>query len=153
MWYQDFLAITNLNDSPTQRLVAYLLLQNVIKFTFSKKITSNSLQTHFSADSHLKPEKIIILEPAEASKFSYIVGWIVYKLTKSDNITKSHPEFDSICAHLKILNSEQVVYEKDVWSQTTNVIPGQKFLEFMYEMESLILLLFEKHEEFGPNIL
>uniref|UniRef100_U9U1S7 Uncharacterized protein n=1 Tax=Rhizophagus irregularis (strain DAOM 181602 / DAOM 197198 / MUCL 43194) TaxID=747089 RepID=U9U1S7_RHIID len=44
------------------------------------------------------PEKIIILELAEASKFSYIVGWIVYKLTKSDN---------------------------DVQSQTTNVIPGK----------------------------
>ena len=59
-----------------------------------------------------------------------------------------------VCAHLKILNSEQVVlYEKDVRSQTTNVIPGQEFLEFMYEMESLILLLFEKHEEFGSNIL
>ena len=69
-----------------------------------------------TADSHLKPEKIIVLKPAEASKFSYIVGWIVYKLTKSDNITKSHLEFDTIYAHLKILNSEQVIYEKDVQS-------------------------------------
>lgn len=34
-----------------------------------------------------------------------------------------------------------------------NVIPGCEFLEFMYKMESLILLLFEKHGEFGPNIL
>ena len=126
-----------------------MLLQEVIKYTFGKKTTP----THFSADSHLRPEKIIVLEPAEAFKFSYVVGWIVYKLTKNDNITKSHPEFDIICTHLKILSSEQVVYEKDVWSQTTNVIPGQEFLEFMYKMESLILLLFEKHEEFEPNIL
>ena len=51
------------------------------------------------------------------------------------------------------LNSEQVIYEQDVRSQTTNVIPGREFLEFMYKMESLVLLLFEKHKEFGPNIL
>ena len=46
-----------------------------------------------------------------------------------------------------------MVYERDVRSQITNVIPGREFLEFMYKMESLILLLFEKHKEFGPNIL
>ncbi|GBC15363.2 hypothetical protein GLOIN_2v1776914 [Rhizophagus irregularis DAOM 181602=DAOM 197198] len=74
--------ITNLNDSPTQRLVAYLLLQNVIKLTFSKKTTPNSIHTHFSADSYLEPEKILVLEPAEALKFSYIIGWVIYKLTK-----------------------------------------------------------------------
>ena len=96
-----------------------MLLQEVIKYTFGKKTTP----THFSADSHLRPEKIIVLEPAEAFKFSYVVGWIVYKLTKNDNITKSH------------------------------VIPGQEFLEFMYKMKSLILLLFEKYEEFEFNIL
>ena len=33
------------------------------------------------------------------------------------------------------------------------MIPGQKFLEFMYKIESLVLLLFEKHMELGPNIL
>ena len=99
------------------------------------------------------PEKIIVLEPIEASKFSYIVGWIVYKLTKSDNVTKSHLQFKAICAYLEILNSEQVVYKQDVQSQITNVIPGEKFLKFMYKMESLILLLFEKHKEFEPNIL
>ena len=92
------------------------------------------------------------MEPSEVLKFSYIIGWVVYKLTKSDNITKSHPEFETINFHLMILNSEQVVYEQDVRSKTTNVIPGHKFLEFMYKMESVILLLFEKHEEFGPNI-
>src|SRR5437667_2617771 len=109
---------------------------------------SNDSQTHFSATCHLTPEKIIVLEPEEASKFSYVVGWIIYKLTKNDNITKSHSEFETICAHLKVLSSEQVIYEQDVRSQTTNVIPGHEFLEFMYKMESLILLLFEKHKEF-----
>jgi hypothetical protein len=130
-------------------LVAYLLLQKVIEYTFKKKTTKNDQ----AANCNLIPEKIIVLEPIEASKFSYIVGWIVYKLTKSDNVTKSHQQFKAICAHLEILNSEQVVYEQDVRSQIINVIPGEKFLKFMYKMESLILLLFEKHKEFGPNIL
>ncbi|PKC59181.1 hypothetical protein RhiirA1_400138, partial [Rhizophagus irregularis] len=123
IWYQDFLTVTSLNGSSIQRLVAYFLLQEVIKLTFSEKKTPNSLQINLSANSHMIPEKIIILEPAEASKFSYIVGWIVYKLTKSNNVTKSHPEFEVINSHLMILNSEQVVYEQDVRSQTTNVIP------------------------------
>ncbi|PKK58112.1 hypothetical protein RhiirC2_857935 [Rhizophagus irregularis] len=60
-------------------------------------------------------------------------------------------------SHLEIsLNNFQcsgIVYEQDVRSQTTNIIPGQEFLQFMYKMESLILQLFEKHKEFGPNIL
>jgi hypothetical protein len=153
VWYQDFLIASNLNDSSTKRLVAYLLLQEVIKITFSEKTVPNASQTHLTADNNLKPEKIIVLESSEASKFSYIVGWIVYKLTKNDHITKSRPEFEVINTHLMTLNSEQVVYEQDVRSQTTNVIPGQKFLEFMYKIESLVLLLFEKHTEFGPNIL
>lgn len=153
IWYQDFLTATNLNGSSTQRLVAYLLLQKVISFTFSKKTALNNSQIYLSANDHLIPEKIIILEPEEASKFSYIIGWIIYKLTKNDNITRSHSEFKIICAHLKILSSEQVIYEQDIRSQTTNVIPGHEFLDFMYKMESLILLLFEKHVEFGPNIL
>jgi len=100
-----------LNSSSTQRLVAYLLLQNVIKFTFSKNTTPNNSKIHLLADHYLIPEKTIILELAEASKFSYIVRWIVYKLTKRDNITKSHPEFKAIYTHLMILNLKQVVYE------------------------------------------
>ncbi|PKY34245.1 hypothetical protein RhiirB3_532766 [Rhizophagus irregularis] len=152
-WYQDFLDATNLNGSSTQKLVAYLLLERVIKITFGKATLLNGSQSHLSANNHLMPKEIIVLESEEASKFSYIVGWIIYKLTKNDNTTKSHSEFETICTHLMILNSEQVVYEQDVRSQTTNVIPGHEFLEFMYKMESLILLLFEKHREFSPNIL
>ncbi|PKK58517.1 hypothetical protein RhiirC2_720463 [Rhizophagus irregularis] len=150
-WYQEFLAKTKLHDFSVLRLIVYLLLQNVIKYTFKKGDEKNP--TNFAADCNITPKNIIILEPAEASKFSYIVGWIIYKLTKNDHVTKSHSQFKDICTYLEILNSEQVIYEKDVRSQITNVIPGQKFLEFMYKMESLILLLFEKYEEFGPNIL
>ncbi|EXX52596.1 hypothetical protein RirG_251480 [Rhizophagus irregularis DAOM 197198w] len=149
VWYEEFLTVTKLHTSSTLRLVAYLLLQKVIEHTFRKK----AIKKDQAADCNLIPENIIVLEPIEASKFSYIVGWVVYKLTKSDKQTKSHPQFKAICAHLEILNSEQVVYEQDVRSQITNVIPGQEFLEFMYKMESLILLLFEKHKELGPNTL
>ena len=82
-----------------------MLLQEVIKITFSNKIISNT-QTQLTADNNLEPEKIIVLESSEALKFSYIIGWVVYKLTKSDNITKSHPEFETINSHLMILNLE-----------------------------------------------
>ncbi|GES87690.1 hypothetical protein GLOIN_2v1776914 [Rhizophagus clarus] len=149
IWYQEFLEVTKLHTSSTNRLVAYLLLQKVIEYTFRKK----DIKKDQAADCNLIPKNIIVLEPAEASKFTYIVGWVVYKLVKSDNITKSHPHFKAICAYLEILNSEQVIYEQDVRSKITNVIPGQEFLEFMYKIESLILLLFEKHKELGPNIL
>jgi len=77
--------ISGNNQITTQRLVAYLLLQKVIMLTFSRATTSNDF---LSANNNLIPEKIIVLEPEEASKFSYIVGWIIYKLTKSDKITK-----------------------------------------------------------------
>ena len=114
VWYQDFLIASNLSDSSTKRLVAYLLLQEVIKITFGEKTVSNIPQTHLTADNNLIPKKIIVLESSEASKFSYIIGWILYKLTKNDHITRSHPEFETISAHLMALNSEQVVYEQDV---------------------------------------
>ncbi|RHZ81287.1 hypothetical protein Glove_122g148 [Diversispora epigaea] len=150
IWYQDFLIATNLNGSSTQRLIAYLLLQNVIKFTFCENTKQNN---YLSVDPYLISENNIVLELAEASKFSYIVGWIVYKLIKADHLTKSHLKFEAICTHLMVLNSEKVIYNQDIRSQITNIIPGQQFLKFMYKMESIILLLFEKYNEFGPNIL
>ncbi|RHZ80857.1 hypothetical protein Glove_131g21 [Diversispora epigaea] len=153
IWYQEFLTAINLNSSSTQRLVTYLLLQNVIKLVFNRNSIQNHLDTHFSADPYLVLQKIIEFEPAEASKFSYIIRWIVYKLTKSDHTTRSHSKFETICVHLKILNSEVIVYDQNIRSQVTNIIPGQDFLNFMYRMESIVLLLFEKYEEFGPNIL
>ena len=152
-WYQDFLvAAKSYSSYSVQRLVAYLLLQQVIAQTFKRK-TIKIEQNKLSADCHLMIKNIIVLEPAEASKFSYIVGWVIYKLIKSDDLTQSHPQFNSIRAHLEVLSSEKVVYERHIRSQTTNVIPGQEFLEFFYKIESLILLLFEKHNEYGPNIL
>ncbi|RHZ60331.1 hypothetical protein Glove_355g33 [Diversispora epigaea] len=110
IWYQDFLAAVNLENSTLHRLVAYLLLQTVIKLTFGEITTNNNLPM----DQNLKPNKIIILEPAEASKFSYIIGWLIYKLTKNDYITRGHSKFEIICAHLKVLSSEQIIYEQDV---------------------------------------
>ncbi|EXX53341.1 hypothetical protein RhiirA5_431148 [Rhizophagus irregularis] len=74
IWYQDFLAATNSNNSSITRLVAYLLLYRVIIFTFRRTTISNDFPDHFSADHHLTPKKIIVLEPEEASKFSYVVG-------------------------------------------------------------------------------
>ncbi|GBC31427.2 hypothetical protein GLOIN_2v1541965 [Rhizophagus irregularis DAOM 181602=DAOM 197198] len=96
----------------------------VIEHTFRKK----AIKKDQTADCNLIPENIIVLEPIEASKFFYIVDWVVYKLTKSDKQTKSHPQFKAICAHSEILNSEQVVYKQDVRSQITNVIPDQQVL-------------------------
>ncbi|RIA97629.1 hypothetical protein C1645_813871 [Glomus cerebriforme] len=122
-WYQEFLAKTKLHNSTVLRLIAYLLLQKVIKYSFKKDDGKN--QTSLTADCNLIPKNIIVLESAEASKFLYITGWIIYKLTKSDHQTKSHLQFKDICTYLGILSLEQ----------------------------SLILLLYEKHEEFGPNIL
>ncbi|RHZ78901.1 hypothetical protein Glove_155g80 [Diversispora epigaea] len=61
VWYQDFLVATNMKNSKLQRLVAYLLLQRVIKLTFNKTISNNNL----SADKNCFPEKIITLEPPE----------------------------------------------------------------------------------------
>src|SRR5688572_8739579 len=81
IWYKDFLATTNLNSSLTQRLVAYLLLQKVIKYTFSKNTMQNNSNNYLSVDSHFIPNETIILEPTKVSKFSYIIGWIIYKLT------------------------------------------------------------------------
>ncbi|RHZ82966.1 hypothetical protein Glove_102g94 [Diversispora epigaea] len=117
----------------------------------------NSIQNHsdtyFSMDLYLVLQKIIKFEPAEASKFSYIIGWIIYKLTKNDYMTRSHPKFETICIHLKILNLEVIVYDQNIRSQVTNIIPEQDFLDFMYRMESIVLLLFEKREKFSSNIL
>ncbi|CAG8810088.1 14928_t:CDS:2, partial [Dentiscutata erythropus] len=149
----DFLVAAKSHSSySVQQLVAYLLLQQVIAQTFKRK-TIKIEQNKLSADCHLMIKNIIVLEPAKASKFSYIVGWVIYKLIKSDDLTQSHPQFNSIHAYLEVLSSEKVVYERHIRSQTTNVIPGQEFLEFFYKIESLILLLFENHNEYRPNIL
>ncbi|CAG8788696.1 13729_t:CDS:2, partial [Racocetra persica] len=52
------------------------------------------------------PEKIIDLEPAEASKFQYIIGWTIYKLTKSDTSILAYKKFAKIKSCLDALSSE-----------------------------------------------
>ncbi|CAG8818849.1 7326_t:CDS:2, partial [Dentiscutata erythropus] len=99
------------------------------------------------------PEKIIDLEPAEASKFQYIIGWTIYKLTKSDTSILVYKEFAKIKSCLDALSSEDVEYVYSTYSKTTTVITGNDFIQFMYYLESLILQLFEKHIEYGPDIL
>ncbi|CAG8495422.1 10034_t:CDS:2 [Diversispora eburnea] len=58
IWFQDFLKAANLNSSPTQRLLAYLLLQNL--HLMVAQISENR----------------ILLEQAEELKFTYIIEWI-----------------------------------------------------------------------------
>ncbi|CAG8615152.1 8131_t:CDS:2 [Diversispora eburnea] len=67
--------------------------------------------THLN-DPYLISGDNINLELAEASKFVYIVGWIIYKLIKS-NTMKSHLKFKAMSAYLKVLSS----------IQTTLIIP------------------------------
>jgi len=54
---------------------------------------------------------------------------------------------------LKAFYKEKVKYILGIKSQTINIIPGSKFLQFMYHLESLVIELFERHSEIGPNIL
>ncbi|CAG8636940.1 15848_t:CDS:10, partial [Dentiscutata erythropus] len=137
-WFNDFqwLAPDDIKVE-TQRLIAYILLEKIIRITFRQII----------------PGKIIDLEPAEVSKFQYIIRWTIYKLTKSDRLTLAHEEFAKIKSCLNVLSSEQVEYICDTRSKMTIVIPGADFIQFMYYLESLIFQLFEKHIEYGPDIL
>ncbi|CAG8806245.1 3339_t:CDS:2, partial [Dentiscutata erythropus] len=82
----------------------------VIAQTFKRK-TIKIEQNKLSADCHLMIKNIIVLELTEASKFSYIVGWVIYKLIKSDDLTQSHPQFNSIRAHLEVLSSEKLALQ------------------------------------------
>ncbi|CAG8705071.1 12909_t:CDS:2 [Gigaspora margarita] len=99
------------------------------------------------------PKNIINLELAETSKFQYIIGWTIYKLTKSDKLTLAYKEFAKIKLCLNVFSSEQVEYICNTCLKTTTVIPGADFIRFMYYLESLIHQLFEKHIEYRPDIL
>src|SRR5437868_1391078 len=65
----------------------------------------------------------------------------------------SHTKFSDIRILLKALCTEKVEYVLETKSQTINIIPGSEFIQFMYHLESLVIELFEKHNELGPNIL
>jgi len=154
VWYLDFTKVFGSRYPMTiQRLVAYMLLQRVIANTFSDRNAGNTDNAEEAADPNLVPDVIITLDPAEAPKFAYIVGWVIYKLTKSDKVTMSHSKFAVMRLRLNALSTETVEYTRSTRAQRTNVIPGRDFMEFMYYFESVVLQLFEKHEEFGPNIL
>jgi hypothetical protein len=58
------------------------------------------------------PKVIIGLESAEASKFQYIIGWTIYKLTKSDTSTMAHKDFAQIFQGL--ISSDSCI----IWSRS-----------------------------------
>ncbi|CAG8459097.1 2844_t:CDS:1, partial [Gigaspora margarita] len=155
-WFNDFqlLALDDIKVE-VQRLVAYMLLEKTIKITFQQvqgRQYHNQLFPNCT-ESWTIPKKIIDLEPAEASKFQYIVGWTIYKLTKSNTSTLAYKEFAKIKSYLDALSSEHVEYVHSTYSKTTTVIPGDDFIQFMYYLEFFILQLFEKHIEYGSDIL
>lgn len=135
-----------------QRIVAFLILQKVILETFKGNNSKND-ELEKGADPNLLPQVIINLDPAETSKFVYIVGWILFKLTKDDKVMMSHPKFGIMRSLLNNLSSENIEYVHEIRSKTTNIIPGSEIMDFMYHFESVIVQLFEKHNELGPNIL
>ncbi|PKY61031.1 hypothetical protein RhiirA4_520757 [Rhizophagus irregularis] len=118
-----------------------------VKENFHK---NKNIQEH--ADPTLIP-KVITLNQAESLKFSYIIGWVLFKLLKRDHVMNSHPKFQVMNTLLKAHCEEKVEYMPETKSQTTNIIPRPEFTQFMYYLESLIIELFEKHNELGPNIL
>ena len=65
----------------------------------------------------------------------------------------SHTKFSDVRILLKALCTEKVEYVLKTKSQTTNIIPGSEFIQFMYHLKFLVIELFEKHNELGPNIL
>ncbi|CAG8818900.1 21052_t:CDS:2, partial [Dentiscutata erythropus] len=77
------------------------------------------------------PEKIIDLEPAEVSKFQYIIGWTIYKLTKSDTSILAYKEFAKIKSCLDALSSEHVEYVYSTYSKTTTF---NNLLQVAYEL-------------------
>ncbi|POG73321.1 hypothetical protein GLOIN_2v1772756 [Rhizophagus irregularis DAOM 181602=DAOM 197198] len=151
IWFSEFQEIISQNHSATRRLVAYFLIHEVIEVTFKENFRKNkNIQEH--ADPTLIP-KVITLNQAESLKFSYIIGWVLFKLLKRDHVMNSHPKFQVMNTLLKAHCEEKVEYMPETKSQTTNIIPRPKFTQFMYYLESLIIELFEKHNELGPNIL
>ena len=65
----------------------------------------------------------------------------------------SHLKFPIIYTLLRNLCTEKVKYVSETKSQITNIIPKPEFIQFMYHLKSLVIKLFEKHNELGPNIL
>ncbi|CAB4399417.1 unnamed protein product [Rhizophagus irregularis] len=152
IWYLEFQKIILQNHSSAQRLVAYFLICKVIEQTFKGDFYENrNLQER--ADPNLTPKKIINLNQAEFQKFSYIIDWVLFKLLKRDHVMNSHPKFRLMHTLLEALCKKKVEYVVETKSQITNIIPGPEFTQFMHHLESLVIDLFEKHNELGSNIL
>ncbi|PKB96458.1 hypothetical protein RhiirA5_385327 [Rhizophagus irregularis] len=155
IWFQQFQEIIiphSQSSLMTKRLVAYFLINRVLEETIRGDHCENkSIQEQ--ADPTLIPKTIITLNQVEASKFSYIVSWMLFKLIKRDYLMNSHPKFSVMCILLRSLCTEKVEYVLETKSQTTIIIPGTEFIQFMYRLESLVIELFEKHNELGSNIL
>jgi hypothetical protein len=152
IWFLEFQKIISEHYFSAQRIVAYFLIREVIKNTFKGNFYENRI-THENTNSTLIPKNIITLDPVESQKFSYISGWVLFKLLKRDHIMNSHQKFSIMRNLLEALCTEKVEYTQETQSQTTHIVPGSKFLEFMYHLESLVIELFDKHNELGPNIL
>ncbi|CAB4436723.1 unnamed protein product [Rhizophagus irregularis] len=117
--------ISHLETCLNNYLCSGIWFQQVLEETIRGDHCENkSIQEQ--ADPTLIPKTIITLNRVEASKFSYIVDLSALKKL-------------SMCLETK--------------SQTTIIIPGSEFVQFMYRLESLVIELFEKHNELGPNIL
>ncbi|PKY54786.1 hypothetical protein RhiirA4_473787 [Rhizophagus irregularis] len=111
----------------TQRLVAYFLVRKVIEELFKSNIRENR-DIEECADPTLTPKDIITLNQAESSKFSYIIGWVLFKLLKRDHLMNSHPKFPIMHTLLGTLCIEKVEYVVETKTWTTNIIPGPEFI-------------------------
>ncbi|CAG8806588.1 31182_t:CDS:2, partial [Gigaspora margarita] len=142
-----------LDSVPTKK--AYLLLEKTIKFSFKQSHDRqyNDLLIIDQTESWDIPQKIITLEPCEASKFQYIIGWVIYKLVKSDLLTIAYEDFIKIRLCLDALSTKNVEYESNVRFKKTTIVPGIEFVQFMYYLKLLVLQLLNKHIKYGPDIL
>ncbi|PKC54527.1 hypothetical protein RhiirA1_477164 [Rhizophagus irregularis] len=156
IWFQQFQKIIiphSQSSLMTKRLVAYFLINKVLEETIRGDYCKNK-NIQEQADPTLIPKTIITLNQVEASKFSYIVSWMLFKLIKRDYLMNSHPKFSVICILLRSLCTEKVEYDVlETKLQTTIIISRSEFVQFMYRLESLVIELFEKHNELGSNIL
>src|SRR5439155_12076917 len=112
IWFLEFQKIILQNSHftiTTQRLVAYFLVRKVIEELFKSNVCENR-NIDECADPTLTPKDIVTLNQAESLKFSYIIGWVLFKLLKRDHIMNSHPKFPIMRTLLGALYTEKVEY-------------------------------------------
>lgn len=151
-FHQFTLALGSVTFSiQTQRLVWYLFIERVINHVLHAG--HNEGDGKMEVNPNLLPSSPLVLEPAEAEKFKYVVGWLIYKLLKNDKVTQSHGNFATIRKVLGALASERIEHVPEMRTQITNFVPGENMMKFMYLLESLVLKLFDKYEKYGADIL